>query len=98
MDPRIHAGLDRETHCPPPDGPKTIGSMAAGTQGREPGSPPLVADLHVHYPMHVLSGDRERTLGRMTRVRSRPGLGDRLRSAVLWVASRLLNYRSWDSG
>jgi microsomal dipeptidase-like Zn-dependent dipeptidase len=64
----------------------------------EPGPPPLVADLHVHYPMHVLSGDRERTLGRMTRVRPRPGLGDKFRGAVLWVASRLLNYRSWDAG
>jgi len=48
--------------------------------------------------MHVLSGDRERTLGHMTRVRPRPGLGDKFRGAVLWVASRLLNYRSWDAG
>jgi microsomal dipeptidase-like Zn-dependent dipeptidase len=64
----------------------------------DPTSPPLVADLHVHYPMHVLSGDRERTLGHMTRVRPRRGLGDKFRGAVLWVASRLLNYRSWDAG
>src|SRR3954447_17908284 len=34
MDPRIHAGLDREIHCPLPDDPRTIGTMAAGTQGR----------------------------------------------------------------
>jgi microsomal dipeptidase-like Zn-dependent dipeptidase len=64
----------------------------------EPGPPPLVADLHVHYPMHVLSGDRDVTLGRMVRVRRRQGLGDKLRGAVLALASRLLNYRSWGAG
>jgi microsomal dipeptidase-like Zn-dependent dipeptidase len=60
--------------------------------------PPLVADLHVHYPMHVLSGDRDVTLGRMVRVRPRQGVGDKVRGAVLALASRLLNYRSWDAG
>ncbi|MDQ5834687.1 MAG: hypothetical protein M3550_16800, partial [Actinomycetota bacterium] len=64
----------------------------------EPEPPPLVADLHVHYPMHVLSGDRDVTLGRMVRVRRRQGVGDKGRGAILWVASRLLNYRSWDAG
>jgi microsomal dipeptidase-like Zn-dependent dipeptidase len=59
---------------------------------------PLVADLHVHYPMHVLSGDRDVTLGRMVRVRRREGAGNKARGAILWVASRLLNYRSWDAG
>lgn len=64
----------------------------------EPGPRQLVADLHVHYPMHVLSGDRDVTLGRMVRVRRRQGVGDKGRGAILWVASRLLNYRSWDAG
>ena len=64
----------------------------------EPSPPPLVADLHVHYPMHVLSGDRDVTLGRMVRVRRRQGVGDKFRGAVLALASRLLNYRSWDAG
>ena len=59
---------------------------------------PLVADLHVHYPMHVLSGDRDVTLGRMVRMRRREGVGDKFRGAVLALASRLLNYRSWDAG
>jgi microsomal dipeptidase-like Zn-dependent dipeptidase len=63
-----------------------------------PEAPPLVADLHVHYPMHVLSGDRDVTLGRMVRVRRREGAGNKARGAILWVASRLLNYRSWDAG
>ena len=64
----------------------------------EPGPLPLVADLHVHYPMHVLSGDRDVTLGRMVRIRRRQGVGDKFRGAVLALASRLLNYRSWDAG
>ena len=64
----------------------------------EPAPLPLVADLHVHYPMHVLSGDRDVTLGRMVRIRRREGVGDKFRSAVLALASRLLNYRSWDAG
>ena len=64
----------------------------------EPAPPPLVADLHVHYPMHVLSGDRDVTLGRMVRIRRREGVGDKFRGAVLALASRLLNYRSWDAG
>jgi microsomal dipeptidase-like Zn-dependent dipeptidase len=59
---------------------------------------PVVADLHVHYPMHVLAGDREAPLDRMVRVRGRPGAKAKLRGAVLWVASRLLNYRNWDAG
>jgi microsomal dipeptidase-like Zn-dependent dipeptidase len=63
-----------------------------------PDGPPLVADLHVHYPMHVLSGDRDVTLGRMVRIRRREGLCNKVRGAILWVASRLLNYRSWDAG
>ena len=48
--------------------------------------------------MHVLSGDRDVTLGRMVRVRRREGAGNKARGAILWVASRLLNYRSWDAG
>jgi microsomal dipeptidase-like Zn-dependent dipeptidase len=59
---------------------------------------PLVADLHVHYPMHVLAGDREAALQRMVRVRARDGGINKLQGAVLWVASRVLNYRSWDAG
>jgi microsomal dipeptidase-like Zn-dependent dipeptidase len=60
--------------------------------------PPLVADLHVHYPMHVLAGDREAALQQMVRVRARDGGLNKLQGAVLWVASRLLNYRSWNAG
>jgi microsomal dipeptidase-like Zn-dependent dipeptidase len=61
-------------------------------------SAPLVADLHVHYPMHVLAGDREAALQRMVRVRDRDGGINKLQGAVLWAASRLLNYRSWEAG
>jgi microsomal dipeptidase-like Zn-dependent dipeptidase len=61
-------------------------------------SAPLVADLHAHYPMHVVAGDREATLRRMTRVRGRQGLRERLQGAALWVASRLFNYPRLDAG
>ena len=61
-------------------------------------SAPLVADLHAHYPMHVVAGDREATLQRMTRVRGRQGLRERLQGAALWVASRLFNYPRLDAG
>jgi uncharacterized RDD family membrane protein YckC len=41
MDPRIHAGLDREIHCPASGGPRTIGCMATSAGGRfRPGSLP----------------------------------------------------------
>jgi microsomal dipeptidase-like Zn-dependent dipeptidase/predicted acylesterase/phospholipase RssA len=54
-----------------------------------------LADLHCHYPMHVISGDDVE--------RSRKGLheGDfvrRLQTAVMWLANRLGNYKSWESG
>ena len=61
-------------------------------------TPPLVADLHVHYPMHVLADDREAALKRMVTVRGRPGAVAKVRGAVLWVTSRLLNYSKWDGG
>ena len=48
--------------------------------------------------MHVLAGDREAALQRMVKVRGRDGIGGKARGAILWVASRLLNYRSWDAG
>ena len=48
--------------------------------------------------MHVVAGDREATLHRMTRVRGRRGLRERLQGAALWVASRLFNYPRLDAG
>jgi microsomal dipeptidase-like Zn-dependent dipeptidase len=54
----------------------------------------VIADLHCHYPMHVLA--REPTnppLDGMVRVAGRPRWLNRLRASVLALAARLLNYR-----
>ena len=92
--------VDPRPRAARPPGPRGRHARRARTRrGSERAeAPPLVADLHVHYPMHVLSGDRDVTLGRMVRVRRREGAGNKARGAILWVASRLLNYRSWDAG
>jgi microsomal dipeptidase-like Zn-dependent dipeptidase len=59
----------------------------------------MIADLHAHYPMHVVTDvEPHDTLERMTRVRARPTLGDRVRAAILKVASVLLSDRDWWSG
>jgi microsomal dipeptidase-like Zn-dependent dipeptidase len=59
----------------------------------------VIADLHAHYPMHVVTDlDPSAALERMTRVRARPTLRDRVRAAILKVASRLLSDRDWWSG
>ena len=58
----------------------------------------MLADLHAHYPMHVL-GDvtRKATLKRMRNVLGRRGVDNKWRAAVLWAASLLFNKRDWVS-
>jgi microsomal dipeptidase-like Zn-dependent dipeptidase len=59
----------------------------------------MLADLHCHYPMHLLARvPDDPTLQRMVRARRRPRWVDRLRARVLGVAARLLNYRRWSGG
>jgi membrane dipeptidase len=60
----------------------------------------MVADLHVHYPMHVVADDRPRrsTLRRMRRVRGRSRWEDRFRALILNLASHLFNDRDLFSG
>ena len=48
--------------------------------------------------MHVLAGDREASLRRMVQVRGRRGASGKVQGSVLWVLSRLLNYRGWEGG
>ena len=53
----------------------------------------MIADLHCHYPMHLLEqGPREATLKALLRLSGRPLL-QKLRAAILSVAARLLNFR-----
>lgn len=58
----------------------------------------MSADLHSHYPMHVLAGDRKPRLRDALRPHPETTLRDRLRMVVIWVANRIANYRKWASG
>lgn len=67
-----------------------------------------IADLHCHYPMHLMvedpearrrlparkrGADRDLTLEHMVRFRGRDRRVDKLRASVLMLAARLLNFR-----
>jgi microsomal dipeptidase-like Zn-dependent dipeptidase/predicted acylesterase/phospholipase RssA len=54
-----------------------------------------LADLHSHYPMHVIAEDPQPTLAKAWRAAAH---GRRIRTAIMWLANRLANYRSWDGG
>jgi microsomal dipeptidase-like Zn-dependent dipeptidase len=59
----------------------------------------MLADLHAHYPMHVIRGvEPDTTLNRMRSVQGRPRLLDKARAAVLNVLSRLLSDEDWETG
>ena len=53
----------------------------------------MIADLHCHYPMHLLAREEDPTLESMVRARRRPRWVDKLRALVLGLAARLLNFR-----
>jgi len=57
-----------------------------------------MVDLHCHYPMHLLARTPRDVVKDMSRVRGRPRWVDRLRAAVLLLAARVLNFRSWRGG
>ena len=71
-------------------------SPAGGTSREEIGGD-VIADLHCHYPMHVMMDEPQDRLRAMTRVRGRP-LGDKLRAVVLRIASALFSDRDHWSG
>jgi microsomal dipeptidase-like Zn-dependent dipeptidase len=57
------------------------------------------ADLHAHYPMHVLTDlTSDPSLKWMSKVRGRHTLRGRLQAAIIWVALKLANDRSLTSG
>jgi microsomal dipeptidase-like Zn-dependent dipeptidase len=60
----------------------------------------MIADLHCHYPMHLLADDASPsdTYDRIVRVRGRPRWLDRLRALVVRIAARGFNYRDHASG
>ncbi len=55
----------------------------------------MIADLHSHYPMHLLGEDASpsETYDRLVHVRRRPRWVDRLRALLIRVFARKLNYR-----
>jgi microsomal dipeptidase-like Zn-dependent dipeptidase len=59
----------------------------------------VLADLHAHYPMHVIRGvEPETTLERMLRVSGRSRLTDKARALLLKVLARVISDRDWWSG
>ena len=59
----------------------------------------MLADLHAHYPMRVVSDLTPHTaLQRMRQARGRPGLREKARALILRIASALANKSSWWSG
>jgi hypothetical protein len=59
----------------------------------------MIADLHAHYPMHVVADVQPgTTVALMTEAGARPRLADKLRALVLRVAMRLGSDRDERSG
>jgi microsomal dipeptidase-like Zn-dependent dipeptidase len=58
---------------------------------------PVIADLHSHYPIHLVPGGPDAArLVRSPRARRR--LLDRIRASIVGIASRFANYESPESG
>src|SRR5262249_22941840 len=60
---------------------------------------PMIADLHAHYPMHVVTDVEPGTaVGLMTEAGARPRLADKVRALILRVAMRLGSDKDYWSG
>jgi microsomal dipeptidase-like Zn-dependent dipeptidase len=58
----------------------------------------MIADLHAHYPMHLVPDAQGGTLDVLVTRAGRARVRDRLRALLVGVASRVSNYRSFSSG
>ena len=58
----------------------------------------VIADLHCHYPMHLAPPGQEDAADLLGTPAERWRFVDRVRSAIVRFASRIANYRSFDSG
>jgi microsomal dipeptidase-like Zn-dependent dipeptidase len=58
----------------------------------------VIADLHSHYPMHIVPGAPRDALRAFVTARGRGRLRDRARALAVGLASRFGNYRSFESG
>ena len=56
----------------------------------------MIADLHAHYPMRVVTEVALRsTVDTMRTVSGRPRKRDKLRALILRIASILFSHRNW---
>lgn len=55
----------------------------------------MIADLHAHYPMHLVPDEHGTAIDLITTARGRRRLSDRLRALLVGLASRFANYRSF---
>lgn len=58
----------------------------------------MIADFHIHYPMHVVPQLGERPSELLGSPQARARLLDRVRAAAVHAVGRLANYRSFASG
>jgi len=58
----------------------------------------VIADLHAHYPMHLLPDEKGSPIDAITTARGRRRLRDVVRAWLVGIASRFGNYRSFLSG
>jgi microsomal dipeptidase-like Zn-dependent dipeptidase len=58
----------------------------------------MIADLHNHYPMHLIPDAQASLLKLVTRARGRWRLLDQLQALAVGMASRIANYQSFHSG
>jgi microsomal dipeptidase-like Zn-dependent dipeptidase len=58
----------------------------------------MIADLHAHYPMHLVPEEKGSPIDALTTARGRRRLRDSIRAWLVGIASRFGNYRSFESG
>lgn len=58
----------------------------------------MIADLHAHYPMHLVPQERGSVIDAITTAAGRRRLRDAVRAWLVGAASRFANYRSFGSG
>ena len=58
----------------------------------------MIADLHSHYPMHLVPRAEADALRRVRSPKARWRLLDRIRAVLVGAASRFANYASFESG
>jgi microsomal dipeptidase-like Zn-dependent dipeptidase len=56
----------------------------------------MIADLHAHYPMRVITDMDPGTAAKLMKEPGGATLGDRIRSLVLRIANKLDNHPTWD--